>query len=381
MSGDLVDHVSVHVVRVTPKTCWTFVELRTKEGLVGAGEASLAGREPALVAAVERLKESWLGAVIGPNFPGRAPKPVSLVEAAAISALDHAVWDLLAQSRNESVAQALGGAHRRRIPLYANINRRTVDRSPFGFAASARDALASGYDAVKIAPFDEVVPKLDRAGLVAAIERGLTRIGAVREAIGRNRDLMVDCHWRFDEPAAAEMIRVAAAHRVHWIECPLPETADNLTALKRLRGLANRLGILLAGCEEGVRVASFEPYLEAGAYDVLMPDVKYIGGLQEMLRAAERFAAYGVAFSPHNPSGPISHAASLHVCAAAASVDRLEIQFDETPLFDALVGGGLPGRVNGASLLPEARKGLGVALDPTLLAAHAASAPEEARVA
>lgn len=381
MSVDTIEHVDAHVVRVTARTCWTFVELRTRDGLVGIGEASLAGQEPALIAATERLRGRWVGAAVGPDHLARVPGPASLVEAAVISAVDQAVWDILARERGQSVAQALGGVRRQRIPLYANINRRTLDRSPDGFASSARDALASGYDAVKIAPFDEVVQGLGRGELARAIARGLARIAAVREAVGVGHDLLVDCHWRFDEAEAADVIRAAAAHDVHWIECPLRETPDNIPALKRLRRRANRRGIRLAGCEEGVGVAAFEPFLTAGAYDVLMPDVKYVGGLPEMLRAADRCAAHGVAFSPHNPTGPISHAASLHVCAAAATVDRLEIQFDETPLFDALVANGLPSRTDGASLLPASPRGLGVALDPTLLALHTADVTGKARVA
>ena len=59
----------------------------------------------------------------------------------------------------------------------------------------------------------------------------------------------------------------------------------------------------------------FRPFLEAGIYDVIMPDVKYAGGLRELLRIGEFAAGLGVACSPHNPSGPIAHAHSLHLSA------------------------------------------------------------------
>jgi galactonate dehydratase len=147
----------------------------------------------------------------------------------------------------------------------------------------------------------------------------------------------------------------------------LPETGDHLPALGRLRGFANNRGVRLAGCEEAVGVAGFEPFLRAGAYDVMMPDVKYVGGLGEMLRVAERLSEAGVAVSPHNPSGPIAHAASLHVSAAMPNFDRLEVQFDETPLFDALVDGGLPRPIDGEVDIKALGTGLGVALD---LSAH-----------
>ena len=146
-----------------------------------------------------------------------------------------------------------------------------------------------------------------------------------------------------------------------WLECPLAETAANVGALVRLRGLANDRGIRLAGCEQGIGEEAFSPFLVAGAYDAMMPDVKYFGGLAGMLALAERFAAAGVAFSPHNPTGPVCHAASLQVCGAAPAVDRLEVQFDETPRFSALVGGAIPPMRAGVSPLP-AGAGIGMRL-------------------
>ena len=93
-----------------------------------------------------------------------------------------------------------------------------------------------------------------------------------------------------------------------------------------------------AGLEQSIGWEVIRPYCEAGGYDVVMPDVKYIGGVHELRRVASACADLGVAVSPHNPSGPISHAFSLQVSATLAAFDRLEMQFDESPLFDALVG-------------------------------------------
>jgi galactonate dehydratase len=86
-----------------------------------------------------------------------------------------------------------------------------------------------------------------------------------------------------------------------------------------------------------------------------------------MLHLAEIFDRAGVAFSPHNPTGPVCHAASLQVCAAAGSIDRLEVQFDETPLFAKLVGDGVPPVQNGVSKLPPG-SGTGVRLAKDVVA-------------
>lgn len=364
-----IRRVVVHVVAVTPKTRWTFVEVESASGEVGTGEATLSGREGDLV----ELAGRWADRLLDPAAPRlealRTVGPsAELAEAAIRSALDQALWDLEARRARVPLAQALGGPVRERIKLYANVNRRTLDRTPGGFATSARDALTAGYDAVKIAPFDEVTPEARRDGRVRqAAAAGLTRIAAVRESIGPDRDLLVDCHWRLDEAATSAVIEACAELGVHWVECPLPETDDHLPALRRLRGFANDRGVRLAGCEEAVGVAGFEPFLKAGAYDVMMPDVKYVGGIGEMLWVADRLSKAGVEVSPHNPSGPIAHAASLHVSAAMPAFDRLEVQFDETPLFDALVGGGLPRPVDGEEDVKALGPGLGVALN---LSAH-----------
>ena len=198
-----------------------------------------------------------------------------------------------------------------------------------------------------------------------AAKAGIERIAAVREAIG-DRRLMVDCHWRFDAASARDVIDAAAELDVHWIECPLPETGEDLKAIAGLRDHANRLGVLLSGCEEMIRTEGFAPFLKAGAYDVIMPDVKYAGGMEEMLRLAEQAERHGVEISLHNPSGPICHAASLQFTAMLGKSGLLEMQFDETPLFDRIQAG--LNSVRGGAVTLPAKPGLGVSLKEDMLA-------------
>ncbi len=362
-----------HQIKVTGKTCWIFVQLLQADGSIGQGEATLAGQDAAVIAAVQRLSAQMLQAsTTAPGAWAAAIVPADLAEAAVVSAVDQALWDLHARLQHHCVADMLGGQRRNPIAVYADIDRRTELRSPEGFAQSARDALAAGHEAFKLAPFDEVsrTACADGSGL-AAMQAGLARIAAVREAVGRGRRLMVDCPWRFDEAAAIALIQAADEFDLHWIECPLPEVDANIDALVHLRRQANTRSTRMAGLEQGVRYEAFRPYCEAGAYDVMMPDVKYVGGLQEMLHCAERVPAHGVQFSPHNPSVPICHAASQQVAAAAPSFDMLELQFDESPIFDQLLHDGYAPVVDGHCPLPG-RVGLGVALPAPQLQAHAA---------
>ena len=300
-----------------------------------------------------------------------AEVPSTLAEAAAVSAVDQALWDLHGKRTARTVADLLGGVCRQQIDLYANINRRTELRTPEGFAQSARDALAAGHVAIKLAPFDEVTVARCTAGDgPAAMQAGLARIAAVRAAIGPQRRLMVDCHWRFDEVTARQLNEEAARLGVHWIECPLPEVPANIPALARLRQQANSLGMLQAGLEMAVGWNSFRPYCEGGAYDVVMPDMKYAGGIHQMQAISAGCRALGVQVSPHNPSGPICHAASLQISATLDAFDMLELQFDESPLFDGLLRAPF-GPVQGGQTAPPAGSGFGVALDEAVLHRHA----------
>jgi galactonate dehydratase len=189
----------------------------------------------------------------------------------------------------------------------------------------------------------------------------IERIAAVRATIGPEARLMVDCHWRLSERAASEVLRETKPLNLYWLECPVPEDEGHFAALRRLRSQANAAGVRLAGCETMVGRTGFQPALEAGIYDVIMPDVKYSGGLRELLRIGEAAARHGVACSPHNPSGPIAHAHSLHVSAHLPDFPFLEFQYDESPLFFEFVAGNLPDPRTGRSALPRG-PGVGLAL-------------------
>lgn len=376
MSVHPLHSATMHWLRVSDKTCWIFLQLRTRDGFIGHGEATLNGQEDAVAVAAAALVPLALAHASHARPAEFASRhfPRDLPEAAALCAIDQALWELNAVAAQTPLARALGAEHCGAIPVYANINRRTIDRSPQGFADSAIAAVAAGHCAFKLAPFDEVSTGLcERGQGLHAMRAGLERIAAVRAVVGPRARLMVDCHWRFDETTAIALNEAAAALGVYWIECPLPEVPANIPALARLRKQANALGMRQAGLEEGIRWEAFRPYCEGGAYDVVMPDIKYVGGIAEMLHLARCCAPLGVQVSPHNPSGPVCHAASLQVCGALASFDMLELQFDESPLFGALVSPPFAPVHAGTTVLPTGT-GLGVQLDQAMLQAHAGRA-------
>jgi galactonate dehydratase len=347
-------------VNVTPKTNWSFVLTRTAEGRVGLGECTLANQDAALAAEVTRLAALATGedararnklARLLPHAPG------GLVAHTVLSGFEQSLWDLAGQQAGQPIHALLGGALRDPVPLYANINR-GAERTPAGFAAAAQRALAAGFCAVKLAPFDPLV--WEDGSNVAAYAEGLARIAAVREAIGPGIELMVDAHWRFSPGGAARLIADVAPYALHWLECPIAEA--NHAEIRRLRGLANARGMRLAGAEALAGLAAYRAILEAGCYDVWMPDIKHCGGHEEMRRIAALALTGGVEIAPHNPTGPAAHAHSLHVTASIPNAGRLEVQFGETERFFTLLSGTSLRFTQGAGALPSA-PGLGCALN------------------
>ena len=361
------------VVNVSPRTNWTFIGVTDCDGATGWGECSLNGWEELLVAQAARLARGVVGrdaAATGDLMRYLPHSPGGLVAHAVRSAVEQALVDLHAQRAGVAIGAFLAPSPRLSVPAYANINRGIAERTPAGFAAAARRAVAAGYRAVKLAPFDGVIAE-DAATtpIDARIRAGLDRVFAVRDAIGAEPALMVDCHWRFDEPRAAALIRDIAPAAPYWVECPISERPSCFPAIARLTRLAHERGMKTAGGEMIVGAEQAEAMGAAGLYDVLMPDIKYAGGSRGMLEIARVCDRHGVAFSPHNPTGPIAHLASIHLCAASPAVLWLEHQWDESPLFDRLIGGAAAPLVEGAFVVP-ATPGLGASLDCVLAVAH-----------
>jgi galactonate dehydratase len=351
-------------VNVTPRTNWSFLLVRTDCGHTGTGECTLANQEALLAAEAARLAANVAGqdalnrnrlARLVPHAPG------GLVAHAVLSAFEQALWDLAGQAAGRPIHALLGGALRDAVPLYANINRGADPRTPEGFAAAARRAVAGGFRAVKLAPFEPYVWE-DAAdpALRAAYAQGLARIAAVRDAVGRDIDVMVDAHWRFSPGGAARLVQDVAPFGLFWLECPVAEA--NHAAIRRLRAMANDRGMRLAGAETLAGIGAYRTLIEAGCYDVLMPDIKYAGGHEEIRRIAALAQTAGVEIAPHNPTGPVCHAHSVQLCATLPNLLPLEVQFGETERFFTLVAGHDLRFARGNATLPSA-PGLGTTID------------------
>lgn len=357
---------------------WLFVVVDTDAGLTGLGEASQSGNDELVKAALAQLGERlegqdptqpevvWEFATrAGAVFPGTSGR----VGATAVSAVDQALWDLAGKALDVPAWRLLGGKRRERVRCYANLNRGTADRSPEGFARQAVAAVAAGFRAVKCTPFDEVHGGLpDRDGAFAALDLGLARLRAVREAVGGQVELLVDCHCRFDDALAQRLFERVRPIDPYWLEEPLPR--DRVEAMAHL---TRHGGIATAGGEAFCGRAGFRDYLRRRAVHVIMPDVKHAGGLAELRRIAHVAEVEGIPVSPHNPAGPVATIASVHAAATIANFLVLEWAFGEVPWRGDLVR---PAEVveDGFIAVPDGA-GLGIGLDDAVAAAHAGVGP------
>lgn len=356
------------VVHVTTRTNWVFVIVEASDGRHGVGEATLDGHEPQVLAEVAAAARELAGLPAVPTQPALRPHPGAfggLAHAAARSAIEQALWDLLGRRLGAPVSELLGGPPAGSVRLYANVNRATLgSRSPEAFVAAARRAVGAGFGAVKVTPFDGLrwEPEQDRAGR-ALIDAGLARVHAVRAALGPDVDLLIDCHGRFNPRTATVVVRELEAVDPYWIEAPVSER--DLEGWRRVRDATSAR---LAGGEFLVGLEAHRRFIAATGVDVVMPDVKYCGGIGGLVQVAAVAAAFGTAVAPHDPSGPVAAAASAHAALAAGAGQVLEFAFGEATWRADLVHG--REALAGGRLVLDGAPGLGVDLDEALAARH-----------
>jgi galactonate dehydratase len=329
-----LDPVRLHEVEfaaidVTPRTTWVFARIMGSDGAVA--EVEITGGGP--VEDIVRRTAEAVTTLDGASIADEADVPRALgvddgalqadmAAATVVSALRTAVLIMQAQKRGISLAEALGGGPPRDVALYANINRGLLapERTPSDFARLAERAVTEGFRAVKCAPFDEVTPGCGTAEAMRLARAGINRVAAVRQSIGSDVSLMVDCHSRFDVESAVAVAGKLAELGVAWFEEPVDPSRDPA-------GLAQIAGLVpmpLAGGEHGYGEDFFTGLTREATIGIVMPDVKFCGGAGVAARAGRAAIAAGRGVSLHCPSGPISLLTSGHVTAAVPGAMRLE---------------------------------------------------------
>jgi D-galactarolactone cycloisomerase len=239
-----------------------------------------------------------------------------------ISGIDIALWDLLGKATGQPVGRLLGGRYKDRVRPYASL----LMREPEQMADELLPVKAQGFRAFKIGwgPFGRRDNATDEAIVRAA-----------REAVGPDSRLMVDAgasdaFWPRDLKWALRAADMLASYDVAWFEEALtPDSLEDYVTLRRAAKLP------IAGGEVLTRRQAFQPWLAAGAFDIVQPDVTKCGGISEERRIGWMARDHGVRFIPHGWNTTVGLAADLQLASAFSDTDLVEY-LTGSPFIDEL---------------------------------------------
>ncbi len=384
-----------------PNLVW--VRVHTDQGVVGLGETSYAAQSV----------EAYLHEYVAPRVIGRDPLEIealarsltgylgwrgSGVETRAASAFDLALWDLYGKVCNQPLYQVLGGASRERIRTYntcagyryiraaggQNTKNWGLDgksQGPYedleGFLNRADEVahslLEQGITGMKIWPFDPHAEASDGQYLSGPdLEKALEPFQRIRKAVGNRMDIMVEFHSLWRLTAAQRIAQALAEFDTFWHEDPI--RMDSLALLKQY---APHSKAPICASEILAGRWSFKDLLETGVAGIVMFDLAWCGGITEARRIAALADAWQLPVAPHDCTGPLVYAASVHfsIWAPNALVQE-SVRAFYTGWYNELVThvpqpvtgyfGKPPGPGIGCELLPEVwqRKDAAVRISP-----------------
>ncbi len=339
---------------IKPGDCiHTLLAVYTDEGVTGWG--SVFTNDALVHAALAVLEPLFLGE--NPLEPERVSEKLhantfwmgrggSLTH--TIGGIDIALWDILGKVTGQPAGRLLGGRYRDRVRPYASL----LMQAPEPLSEHLLSIRQQNFRAFKIGwgPFGRHSDSLDEQIVRAA-----------REAVGPDSLLMVDAggsdaFWHQNYKWALRTAHMLASYGVYWFEEPLPP--DNLHDFVLLRQSSP---VPIAGGEVLTRRQSFEPWIRAGAFDIVQPDVTKVGGISEERRIAWMAEDHGVRFIPHGWNTALGLAADLHLASACRFTDMVEY-LTGSPFLDEIVD--RPWTLDGEGMLaiPDT-PGLGISLN------------------
>ncbi len=294
---------------------WLFVKVETDAGVHGWGEATLEFHPLIVEAAIQDLSR---------HIVGQDPTRIEylwqtmfrhrfwrggVVMNSAISGVDQALWDIAGKAYDAPVYKLLGGECRDRIRVYAH-----------GGWKNAAELLDLGFTGMKMGYADPETNSADPDLLGENVRKAC-------EAVPKDFAVMVDNHGTATPQDAHQQILACEPYNLLFFEEPCPP--DNVEVLSRLAAAHYRTP--LATGERLYTRWGFQRVIENQWVAVVQPDLCHAGGISEVRRIAAMAETYYIKVAPHNPNGPVSTAASLHLCAAIPNFLILEYYHANEP--------------------------------------------------
>lgn len=305
-----------------------YIRITDSDGAYGDAEIAMRRRTRTLVALVDELGESLIGA---------DPARISLLNERMIrdaflagglfnivvSGFDTALWDLKSKSAGLPLYQMLGGAYRTRVPLYTHV---AAGESPEAFAESVAERVSAGFSAIKTTLpgfYKEVTSIPHRSAPVVPLHQNEYEpipnqywntvesfIAAGRAAAGSDVRILLDCHGRLSPANAIRLCEVLAPYDLGFVEEPVMYEQPAWT-----RQVAARSRIPIAvGERAGAHHSSALMIAESGAA-YFQPDVMVCGGITVAAKICAVAESQGTSIAFHNPYGPLQSLATWHLAA------------------------------------------------------------------
>ena len=289
------------------------VKIETDKGIDGVGEGGISGREMAMAGMMDhyarllvgqdprRIEHIWQRLYRGQYFEG------GTIMAAAISAVDIALWDILGKSLGVPVYQLLGGKSRNFVQCYIQAGALNGSKC----VEEAKQLVSQGWRHLRYDPGHQD-PKADPHQDAIyepreSIEQSLHWLKEVRQAVGPEVRLLIDLHHRLSVAEAADFCRKVEPLDVMYVEEPI--RSENPKAYATLRQMTT---MPLAIGEEFSSKWAFRPFIEEGLVNFARVDICNVGGLTEAKKVAGWCETHYVDMVPHNPLGVVCTAASAH---------------------------------------------------------------------
>ena len=333
------------------------VKVETDDGLTGWGEAFTA---PAIIRMIieadyARDRRSGLKALLIGEDPldtdalwhrmaeGTLMLGRDGVAMHAMAALDLALWDIKGKAAGQPVHALLGGARRDRVACYATHTLGDTIDETVDFAKALVDR---GFRAVKFG----WLPKGNDADEDEAI------VAALRQAIGPDIKLLIDCGMYWDVDTAIGRTRRFAPHDIYWFEESLP--AYDVEGYARLRRESD---LKITAGEMAATAGELNRLINADAVDVLQIELTQTG-LTPAMEIADAANRRGIAIVNHHYVLDVNLAASLHFLAAVDTIDLCETPGNANPIRDAICRNPPHPDADGMIAVPTA-PGLGIEID------------------
>jgi L-alanine-DL-glutamate epimerase-like enolase superfamily enzyme len=291
-----------------------FVRVDTDEGITGIGEAGLTSREEGQAGVINALAELIVG-----QDPMRTEylwqlmwrggfHPGGAVTSSAIAAIDTALWDIKGKALGVPVYQLLGGKTRDKVNVYCHINGATLH----DLLADGRRRMAEGWNCLRWSSDTHA------GGLYEphkAVDRAIESFRLLRGELGPDVELCFDSHTRMSLPDAVRLCRGVEDYRPMFIEDPL--RSEHAEGYRRLR---DQSPVPLAAGEQFESKWRFRALIEEELVDYARIDMCIAGGFTEARKIAGWSETHMIDIAVHNPIGPVSTAACLHMSLATPNM-------------------------------------------------------------